>query len=303
MKNLQVALRKNSVEFSKPESLKQTFVTNRNLFSVKKTQENKISRSRLSEQILVDQHTGHMFMKTPGFDLMVPMLVVRHGETNGNVKRTFQGQIDNAESALNDVGKKQVKRAAKHLYEQLEELLGTHLEEFARSGKLIILKSPLSRAQDTAHAFIDYFKQRTGILLESQVEDKLAEISFGAIEGRSIEEIEDEEFKELALRYKGQDATINWKGTGESFLDVIRRANTLLEELNIHYYKKDVLVLAFAHGMLINALRIVVGDKTLFEDDDMIAFRKDVLDNAESHWLGRSQQLAERLFRSAAQNN
>ena len=159
------------------------------------------------------------------------------------------------------------------------------------------------RAQDTANTFIDYFKQQTGISLESQVEEKLAEICFGTIEGRSIEEIGDEELKKLALRYRAQDATINWKGTGESFLDVVIRADTLLEELNTQYHNKNVLVIAFAHGMSINALRIVVGDKALLEDDGMIAFRKDVLDNAEAHWLGRSQQLAERLFRSTAQNN
>jgi hypothetical protein len=55
--------------------------------------------------------------------------------------------------------------------------------------------------------------------------------------------------------------------------------------------------------MTINALRIVVGDKALLEDDGMIAFRKHVLNNAETYWLGRSQQLADRLFRLGAQNN
>jgi broad specificity phosphatase PhoE len=301
MKNLLLAFRKNSVESSKP--LRQPLGKHRNLVPAKEFQENKISRSRISDQISIDQYTGHMFMKAPGVDLMVPMLVVRHGETNGNVRRKFQGQIDNTESALNNAGKVQVKQTARHLYEQLEELLGTRLEKFARSGKLIILKSPMSRAQDTAHTFIDYFRQQTGISLESQVEKKLVEMSFGVIEGRSIEEIDDEELKKSALRYKAQDATINWKGTGESFFDVVIRAETLLEELNTRYQNKDVLVIAFAHGMSINALRIVVGDKALLEDDGMIAFRKDVLNNAEAYWLGHSQQLAERLFRSAAQNN
>ena len=252
---------------------------------------------------MVDQHTGQMFMKAPEFELMFPMLVIRHGETHGNVRRTFQGQIDNSESSLNDVGKEQVRQAAKHLYEQLEKLLGAKLKKYAKSGKFIILKSPMSRAQDTANAFIQYFKNQTGISLDSYVEEKLVEICFGALEGFSIEEVEDEELRELALRYRAQNATIDWKGTGESFLDVITRANTLLEELNAQYYDRDVLVIAFSHGMSINALRIVVGDKALLEDDGMIAFRKDVLDNAESRWLGRSQQLAERLFRSAAQNN
>jgi broad specificity phosphatase PhoE len=303
MKNVQVALRKKSVVPS--QSVRQPFIKNRNLAPVTEIQKqkHKKDRSTLHDQILVDQYTGHMFMKALGFDLMFPMLVVRHGETNGNVKRMFQGQIDNAESSLNDVGKKQVRRAAKHLYEQLEEFLGANLEEFAKSGKLIILKSPMSRAQDTANAFIEYFKHQTGIFLDSHVEEKLVEMGFGALEGFSIEEVEDEELKELALRYWALDATVDWKGTGESFLDVVTRANALLEDLNAQYRNQEVFVIAFAHGISINALRTVVGDKALIEDDGMIAFRKHVLSNAESHWLGRSQQLAERLFRSGAQNN
>jgi broad specificity phosphatase PhoE len=287
-----------------PKPFRQSLLKARKLTPVTDIQMNKKYRSGLHEQIWVDQHTGQIFMNTPGLDLMFPMLVIRHGETNGNVKRTFQGWIDNAESALNTVGKEQVRRAAKHLYKQLEELLGANLEKFARSGKLIILKSPMSRAQDTANAFIEYFRHRTGISLDSFVEKKLVEMCFGALEGLSIEEVDDEELRKMAQRYRAhQDATIDWRGTGESFLDVVTRANTLLEELNTQYQNKDVLVVAFAHGMSINALRIVVGDKALLEDDGMIAFRKDVLNNAESHWLGRSQQLAKRLFRSTAQNN
>jgi len=115
-------------------------------------------------------------MNAPGLDLLFPMLVVRHGQTNGNLARMFQGRIDNP---LNEFGKEQVRRAAQQLYMQLEELLGADLVEFAQSGKLIILKSPLSRAQETANAFIAYFQSRTGITLDARVEEKLAEISFG----------------------------------------------------------------------------------------------------------------------------
>jgi broad specificity phosphatase PhoE len=251
----------------------------------------------LDDRILVDQHTGQIFMNAPGLELTFPMLVVRHGETDGNVKRALQGQVDTPENRLNEAGKTQARRAARHLYEELTELLGEHVKDFATSGKLIILHSPMSRAQDTANTFIEYFKSQTGIALDAHMEEKLTEICFGALDGLAFDEIKDEELKELVLRYRThQDATIDWKGTGESFLDVVIRANNLLEKLNTQYYHKDVLVIAFAHGMLINALRTVVSDMALLEEDGMIAFRKHALGNAEFYWLGRSQQIAEQLF-------
>jgi len=119
------------------------------------------------------------------------------------------------------------------------------------------------------------------------------------LEGLTIETIADEELRALALRYRTtQDATVDWKGTGESFLDVVMRANSLLEKLNMQYQHKDVMVIAFAHGMLINALRTVVGDKALLEENGRINFKKHEVNNAEAYWLGRSRQLAEKLFGS-----
>ena len=146
--------------------------------------------SQSHNQIVVDQYTGQMFIKTPGFDLMFPMLVVRHGQTNGNINRKFQGQIDTPESSLNAVGKEQVKQAARQVYDQLKVLLGHNLQKFAGSGKLVILKSPLSRAQDTARAFIEYFERQTGISLNSRLSCSLrynpVPVSSGIIRSRSI---------------------------------------------------------------------------------------------------------------------
>ena len=291
MKDVQVAHRKNLVVSSQP--LKQPFEKHRILAPATKIQESKKSHARIHDQILVDPYTGQLFMNAPGLELLFPMLVVRHGQTDGNRVRMFQGRVDNP---LNEVGKEQVQRAAQQLYTQLEELFGAALAEFAQSGKLIILKSPLSRAQETANAFIAYFKSHTGIALDSRVEEKLAEICFGALEGLTMETIADEELRALALRYRTtQDATVDWKGTGESFLDVVMRANCLLEKLNTQYQHQDVMVIAFAHGMLINALRTVVGDKALLEENGRINFKKHEVNNAEAYWLGRSRQLAEKL--------
>jgi probable phosphoglycerate mutase len=213
------------------------------------------------------------------------------------VRRTFQGWVDGPENQLNTVGKVQAQQAAKALYRELGELLGPYLQDFVLSGKLVVLHSPMTRARDTANTFIEYFRTQTGIVLDPVVEEKLTEMCFGVIDGLSLEQIEDEKLKALTLRYKAsQDATIDWNGTGESFLDVVARVTRLLEKLNEQYCHKDVLVIAFAHGTLINALRVAVGDKDLVGDDGLIAFRKHPIGNAEAYWLGRSHQLARQLL-------
>ncbi len=302
MKNVQLTLKKHEIGFS--QLVTQPFGKTQTFAPVAEIRKDRTYRSTFPDRIGVDQHTGQIFMKAPGLDLMFPMLVVRHGQTDGNVRITFQGQIDIPESWLNEVGKEQAKQAAKRLYEQLEGFFGMYLKEFALSGKLIILKSPLSRAQDTAEAFLEYFERRTGITLDSGVEERLAEMDFGVLEGLTVEEIDDEELRELVLRYRvNQDATVDWKGTGESFLDLVMRATNLLEDLNAQYQGQDVLVLAFSHGMTINALRTAVGDKALLEENGLIAFRKHVLDNTEACWLGHSQQLLEQLFCPRTRSN
>ena len=211
----------------------------------------------------------------------------------------FKGQIDGPDNQLNHVGKAQVKEAAKDVYAELSGLFGAHLKDFAASGRLILLSSPLSRAQETANAFIQEFQRQTEITLTCKLEEDLAEMCFGVIEGQSSKEIMDPELQELTERFRiAQDAIMDWKGTGESFLDVVTRANRLLERLNALYDGKDIFVLSFAHGTLINALRVAVGDRALIEENGLIAFRKHHVDNAQPYWLGHSQRLAAQLVRT-----
>ncbi|PIE32961.1 hypothetical protein CSA56_13600 [candidate division KSB3 bacterium] len=255
-----------------------------------------IKNSTVKQRILVNQHTGEIFLNAPALRLQVPMLVVRHGQTNGNVRRMFQGQIDGPDNQLNHVGKAQAKKAAKDIYAKLTELFGSHLQDFAASGRLILLSSPLSRAQETANAFVQEFERQTGVSLLYSLEKDLAEMYFGAIEGQSASEIRDPELQRLTERFRiKQDAIVDWNGSGESFLDVVARANRLLERLNEQYGGQDVFIISFAHGTLINALRVAVGDKELIEENGFIAFRKHHVDNAQPYWLGHSQQLAEQL--------
>ncbi|PID58809.1 hypothetical protein CSB45_02075 [candidate division KSB3 bacterium] len=247
----------------------------------------------LKDGILADYQRGDIFLRDARVTLQFPMMLVRHGQTDGNLRRTFQGQIDGPENQLNALGRVQAQEAAKQVYECLAELSGPALKEFAVSGRLRILSSPLTRAQDTCRAFTDYFERRSGVALKATLENRLTEMFFGAIEGKSTEEIDDEKLRGDTLRFREQDALVDWQGSGESFLDVMYRSKELLEQLNAEWADKGVLAVAFAHGTLINALRSVVGDKKLIGDNGLIAFRNDIVENAKPFWLGNSELLAQ----------
>jgi len=154
---------------------------------------------------------------------------------------------------------------------------------------LSVLTSPLTRAHDTARIFLQFFKEQTGIRLVAEIEPDLQEISFGQYDGFALEEIDDEDFAKLVIRYRTiQDATIDWQGTGESFVGAAIRGRRLLEKFNAEFDGK--IVVAFTHGTFISALRTVLGDKALLRDNGMVAFRDRILEHAEPLWLGQSQE-------------
>lgn len=253
-------------------------------------------QSSWQEGLSVDEQTGHLYVDAPGLELRFPMVAVRHGQTDGNVNEKFQGQINGPEYALNALGQQQVQDGARRLSEQLHDLFAERLSAYLEAGKVVLLRSPLVRVQQTTRAFTEHIRQRTGIALEATVEPRLIEMSFGLMEGHALHTTEDPELQVIARQYRAENALINWKNTGERFLDVLARGAALLDELNIRYAGQGVLVVAFSHGITINALRILLGDPALLEPDGRVAFRKHILENAEAYWLGHSRQLAERLF-------
>ena len=95
---------------------------------------------------------------------MTTLLLVRHGETNWNAERRWQGHAD---VPLNDRGRKQARTLA-------EQLAGERID--------VIYTSDLSRARDTA----DAVGARLGV--EVVVDPDLREIDVGAIEGLTGEE-------------------------------------------------------------------------------------------------------------------
>lgn len=102
------------------------------------------------------------------------LLLVRHGETNWNRDKRFQGQID---VPLNDQGRIQAEKAAAFLQEIPIDRAVT---------------SPMLRPKETAEIIL---KQHPNLTLES--DDRLCEISHGLWEGKLEDEIAQEYAVEL----------------------------------------------------------------------------------------------------------
>jgi len=245
----------------------------------------------LNGQILVDQITGQIYMAGAAVRLNVPTLVVRHGQTDGNVRHVLQGQVDDAENQLNRNGRETAQLAGEEILQELNTRIdGMRLADLAKSDRLIILTSPILRAKHTAEYFLQYFQRMTGIELQMREENALKEMSFGKYDGFALEEIDDPVYADLVRRYRQtQDATIDWLGTGESFIDAVIRARNLIERFNRNNAGK--ILILFTHGTFISALRAALGDASLVSETGMILFRDRILENASPHWLPESFSL------------
>ena len=254
---------------------------------------NFISLAELNHKIYLNKDTGQIYMAGKVTALNLPVVAVRHGQTNGNLRNILQGQVDGTENQLNENGKAQAQAVSKKLIADFEKMLGINrLKQLASAKKIVVLTSPISRAKETAGFFISNFRQKTKIQLSPIIEELLKEISFGQYDGYAIDEIYDTEFVNLVRNYRRtQNATINWRNTGESFLNVAVRAKSMIAKINTKY--ADTLVIVFTHGTLISAMRTVLGDQHLLKPNGMIAFRDNIIENGEPFWFDSSNEKLE----------
>ena len=115
---------------------------------------------------LVD-HTGESVPDVRGGHLGPRILLVRHGETDWNRDKKFQGQMD---VPLNDNGRQQAEQCA-------EFLKGIHIDR--------AISSPMLRPKETAEVIL---KNHLGVELE--LDENLVEIGHGLWEGKFESEIE-----------------------------------------------------------------------------------------------------------------
>ena len=141
--------------------------------------------------------------------------VVRHGQTDYNVKKVFQGHID---IPLNETGEKQALETA---------------SKFRNIDVDMILVSPLQRALQTAQPI----SQITGVPIT--IEERLIERSFGDMEGHQNRE--DWNIKMMLDYEKNYDIE-----NIEPIQSLFKRVFYFLDEITEQY--KDKKVVLVTHG-------------------------------------------------------
>jgi broad specificity phosphatase PhoE len=152
------------------------------------------------------------------------LLLTRHGETDWNAQRRWQGQAD---PPLNERGREQARALAAEL-----------------DGVDVIYASDLARARETA----EILNARLG--LEIQLDPRLRERGFGAWEGKSWDELEDE-FADTLERWRAGE--IHGPDDAERYEEFTRRVESFLEDVVRRHPSERVLVVA--HGGSIRAIQ------------------------------------------------
>ena len=140
--------------------------------------------------------------------------LTRHGEADSNVLNIVSSFPEKTVIKLTNKGKKQVLKTAKELKQKKIDF---------------IITSPLQRASETAKIIADYCG------LKYEIDDRLAECSFGLVNGRPVEEFE-------ALIKNEQGKFITAPEGGETLIHVRKRMLDLVKELEKKYVNKKILL-------------------------------------------------------------
>jgi broad specificity phosphatase PhoE len=152
------------------------------------------------------------------------LLLTRHGETDWNAERRWQGHSD---PPLNERGREQARELAAAL-----------------DGVDVIYASDLARARETA----EIVAARLG--LEVRLDPRLRERAFGTWEGKSFDELE-EHFPEALGRWRTGET--HGPDDAEPYQDFSRRVGSFLEDVLSSHPGDHVLVVG--HGGSIRAIQ------------------------------------------------
>lgn len=156
-------------------------------------------------------------------------LLVRHGETEWNRQKKFQGQID---VPLNENGKNQSNAAA----------------EFLKNVEIdAAVTSPMLRPKETAEIILQYHPN-----VELELLPDLQEISHGLWEGKFEGEIE-KDFPGLLKDWQETPETVQMP-EGENLQQVWSRAIAAWQSIVLKYSKQPKTVLVVAHDAINKAI-------------------------------------------------
>ena len=165
--------------------------------------------------------------------------LVRHGETEGQSSIRFHGAND---VPLSDVGRAQIR--------DLVPLLGG--AHFSR-----VLHSPLSRATESTQILVDALAQEGGASdLTTSTDERLREISFGACEGMTREEIDDA-YPSFWSDYEA--GKLDAFPLGEARSAFAARVTSVIEDLVVDDWHGDALLVAH-RGTVKHAICSLLGE-------------------------------------------
>lgn len=166
------------------------------------------------------------------------LLLVRHGETEGNVSRRLQG----ADDPLTERGRRQAHELAAHLS--------------FRKDILALYTSPLPRALETARAI------GSAIEIEPVQRRGLAEIDVGRAAGYGFEEWV-KKFPEESASFREDGVAYTWPG-GESGVELAARTAAEVDGIVEEHRRDEGAVVLVSHG---GALAWIIS-RLLGEPDD-----------------------------------
>lgn len=168
------------------------------------------------------------------------LYLTRHGQTDWNVRRKVCGRV---EAHLTDLGRKQAAALA-------EQVVKTNVD--------LILVSPLERTRETAQIV----SRRIGIPVK--INPQLIEQDFGTYEGWDMDE----------KGYLARRENLFWHFPGgESTIQLIHRAYSVLEDVQCKYSDRTVLLVT--HGCFCRAAR------TYFQDIEPGGFFRFYMKNCD----------------------
>jgi probable phosphoglycerate mutase len=176
---------------------------------------------------LVEHELGNLVSVTSAARRVLSLTLVRHGESDWNVSRLVQGQDDQAH--LSTAGRAQA--------QLLVEGLRTHAFHH-------VVSSDLARARETAAIIAD------ALTLTTLTDPLLRERCFGTLEGGPWANLTSE------LTGIAEGVVIDPDARplgGESFRDVVRRAELFVQRVSTEGFDGPLLVVT--HGGMIRALR------------------------------------------------
>lgn len=197
-------------------------------------------------------------MDRPSSPRPTRLILVRHGETEEAARGRCVGRLD---VGLSERGRLQADALA---------------HRFRAAGLTAVYASTSRRALDTARPTAE----TCGLALEPI--EELCEVSFGALEGLTFDEVASR-FPEVWQDWMERPAAVRFPG-GESLADVQARVRRARDSLRTRHAGETVV--AFAHG---GPIRALLGDALGLSDQDLFGLAVPQGSAVALEWLPGSE--------------